>query len=89
MTESDPNNQLIVMGELIEIEAQNIFERCGAFSDFCVQHVGSLAAIFGGVNRVIFSPRTGWRVDRSYCSSRFLEAWDSIKHEYATLQVQP
>ena len=63
------------IGELVIEEAMDIFCECQAESDFCVQHVGQ-CVVFGGSNRLIFSVKTGFRPDRSYCSARFLENWD-------------
>jgi len=61
------------------VEAQKRFEVCGAKDDFCVQSTSDEGnQVFGGTNRVIFSPATGWKPDRLlYCTERFLREWDA------------
>jgi len=69
------------IGALLEATAYEIFQRCDALDDFCIQAVGE-RAVFGGTNRLTFSPVNGWGVERSCCTPRFLEEWDAIAHEY-------
>jgi hypothetical protein len=70
------------IGEACQVIAYSIFSQCGAASDFCIQHASPESVVFGGTNRLILHFRSGWYADRSYCSSRFLERWDAIKHDY-------
>lgn len=65
-------------GELIYaivVEAEERFKKCDEESDFCIQ-TASTVIVFGGTNRVIWSPQNGFRPDRSYCRDTFLELWD-------------
>ena len=64
------------IGILVAEAAQEIFEKCGAADDFCVQAVGSGCAVFGGTNRVIFNPLSGFKADAGHCTARFLAAFD-------------
>lgn len=47
-------------------------------TDFCVQMVTPDCIVFGGVNRLIWSPAHGFKPDRSYCTPAFLETCDSL-----------
>ena len=40
--------------------------------DFCLQSFGGDTIVFGGTNRLIWSPRMGFTPDPSYCTDRFL-----------------
>lgn len=46
--------------------------------DFCIQYVSPEHITFGSTNRLIWTPFNGFRADRSYCSSRFLERYDKL-----------
>lgn len=59
------------IGTLVAETAQEIFESCGCPDDFCIQTVG-MVAVFGGINRLIWSPRNGFQPDKRYCTERFL-----------------
>ena len=65
------------IGELVFNQAQEIFIQCGTEEDFCVQDVGSVA-VFGGTNRLIFSPRKGFYPDKSYCTDRFIDLFNDM-----------
>lgn len=67
---------LIDMASMVVEEAEERFNTCGAEDDFCVQHVGQ-STVFGGTNRLIWSPKHGWQPDRQLCTERFLNAYDS------------
>ena len=45
--------------------------------DFCVQAVGG-AIVFGGVNRLVWSPRFGFRCERSHCSPAFIARYEQL-----------
>lgn len=47
-------------------------------TDFCVQLVTPDCIVFGGVNRLIWTPAHGFKPDRSYCTPAFLETCDSL-----------
>lgn len=68
------DEQLKEIGNIVCEEARERFATCGAESDFCVQSIG-FVAVFGGTNRVIWSPKHGWSLDQSYCTERFIRAW--------------
>lgn len=63
------------IGQLVIDEAFDVFTQCGAEDDFCVQHIGFPGAVFGGTNRLLWTPSRGFRPDHTYCTPRFL-------HEY-------
>jgi hypothetical protein len=69
---------LAKIGEILEFAAAGLFNDCGAGVDFCIQLVGDERVIFGGVNRVIWEPLTGFSPDRSCCTERFLAEWDAL-----------
>jgi hypothetical protein len=62
----------------------DIFEAASRYweenpDDFCVQSFeGGETIVFGGLNRLIWSPFTGFQADRSYCSKKFLERYDKL-----------
>ena len=51
-------------------EAAVYFEECP--DDFCLQHVGAESLVFGGTNRLIWSPLRSFFPDPTYCTKRFL-----------------
>jgi len=63
------------IGEHVVEEAEYVFERCGVASDFAIQG----GNVFGSVNRIIWTARTGFEADRFYCTDSFLEAFDKWK----------
>jgi hypothetical protein len=63
------------IGILVAEAAQEIFEKCGAEDDYCIQTVGFDCVIFGGTNRVIFRPLSGFCLDPEYCTDRFTIAF--------------
>lgn len=75
------DEQIEVIGMRVCEVALEIFQRCGSESDFCVQHAW-VNIVFGGTNRLIFSPHSGWRIDRSDCTTKFIDCWESIKNDY-------
>ena len=92
MPESSPNKSASIIeltekieddwGEIIWSiidEAEALFKICHADSDFCIQNITGTNIVFGGTNRVIWSARSGFNPDRSYCTKRFLEKWDMNK----------
>ena len=58
------------LGALVACEANIIFERAGCGSDFCVQHIGLNSAVFGGTNRLLWSPHKGFRADEAHAGTR-------------------
>lgn len=71
------NEQLQRIGETVCEIAYCIFADCGESEDFCIQNAGSTSAVFGGTNRLIWTPLKGFYPDRSYCRPGFLSAWDA------------
>ncbi|MDA8137015.1 MAG: hypothetical protein M0036_00055 [Desulfobacteraceae bacterium] len=73
---ADPTDrELIDLGMAVYEAAKELFEACGAGEDFCVQHLSGTSAVFGGTNRVIWSPVAGFTLDASYCTERFKEKY--------------
>lgn len=73
--ENDPRYGQIEILECILEDAIAFWDRANNVgSDFCVQHIGLGSIVFGGLNRVIWSVKSGFRVDSPYCSPQFLEA---------------
>lgn len=66
------------IGTLVADRARDIFYLCHAESDFCIQYAGPMGAIFGGTNRLNWSPRIGFSPDRPYCTKRFLKEYDNL-----------
>ena len=58
-------------------EAREIFRECGDEDDFGLQHAAGGGIVFGGTNRLLWTPGGGFRPDASYCSSRFLERFNA------------
>lgn len=85
MSEQDKLKELARMAcaGLVNV-ARGIFVRCGAIDDFCLNRTSISVAIFGESNRLTWTARTGWDIDRSRCSQTFSTIWDRIKHEYGT-----
>ena len=42
--------------------------------DFCIQAIHDDCIVFGSVNRVVWRPATGFKMDVSYCTNHFLAA---------------
>lgn len=47
-------------------------------SDFTLQLVSDDCVIFGGTNRLVWSPFYGFRPDRAYCTERFLSHYEKL-----------
>ncbi len=78
MSSFDPVAQqalLADIGLIVAEEAMEIFENCGAASDFCIQAVGAISVVFGGTNRLLWTVKGGFRPDEPYCTPRFLAAY--------------
>lgn len=71
------DEEVHVIGMIVFERALEIFERCGAASDFCVQSASDTGAVFGGTNRLLWSLDLGFRPDPAYCTTRFLEAYQA------------
>ena len=46
--------------------------------DFCIQHVGAEVVIFGGTNRLRWSPAHGFVPDPLYCTENFMVTYKGI-----------
>ena len=46
--------------------------------DFCIQLFGVTAIVFGGTNRLVWTPTHGFNPDRPYCTERFLKRYDEL-----------
>ena len=60
------------IGIIVAAKAQEIFEDCGAKDDYCIQCVGAETVVFGGCNRLTWSPTSGFYPDADYCSDSFM-----------------
>ena len=58
--------------------AQEIFEGAGCPSDFCLQLATDEVLVFGGTNRLKWDAVAGFYPDRSYCTEKFLTAFDWV-----------
>lgn len=63
-----------LLGEAVLEAAEELFLIAGCPEDFCIQHISGDTAIFGGFNRVIWTPMKGFRLDPSYCTVGFVNA---------------
>jgi hypothetical protein len=67
-----------------EVLAYLIAESAGVYwektqvEDFGLQFFDAENIVFGGTNRLIWSPSKGFRPDRGYCTAKFLKHYDSI-----------
>ena len=52
------------IGIIVIEKARYIFEKLGCEDDFCIQYVGGSSVVFGGVNRLLWTPRFGFKDDR-------------------------
>lgn len=66
------------IGYMVQETAREIFSQCGCEEDYCVQNVCSETLVFGGTNRVIWSPKGGYWCDENYCTDRFKERFKEI-----------
>ena len=64
------------IGLLVIDEAMQRFQQCDAQNDFCIQDVG-INVIFGGTNRLIWSPKQGFILDKLYCTQQFIQKYES------------
>jgi hypothetical protein len=78
MTNEPRDAQLVELGQHVAEIAYEIFRKCDAEEDFCIQNPAG--GVFGGVNRLIFG-RDGWRASPSHCTDRFLSKWLEIKEK--------
>jgi hypothetical protein len=60
-------------------QAKLLFEVCESPSDFCIQVMDEDHIIFGGLNRVKWTAKTGFVALRRSCTTRFLENWDNAR----------
>lgn len=68
---TDPYKKLNELGGDVHEMAEQIFEACGACSDFAYQ--GNL--VFGSTNRIKLTSR-GWIADTLYCNPDFLRKFE-------------
>ena len=62
---------------IIVYEAAKYFAECP--EDFCLQSVGYNCIIFGGTNRLIWTPN-GFAPDISYCTEKFLKYYSGLNY---------
>ncbi len=63
-------NAAMLLMEIVEAAAE--YWRGGDPYDFCVQHVSPDCIVFGGTNRLVWSPGRGFQPSRSHCTPAFL-----------------
>ena len=80
MTISDET--AIEVGDVVLDVAYELFVLAGYDEDFCVQYIGDTTIIFGGSNRVIWHPLSGFRVDAEYCTTKFIGNFEKAMREY-------
>ena len=71
----DPADQEQLVFSVIDTAA-TFFE--GFDTDFGIQYRDSDNIIFGGLNRIVWSPLKGFRIDRDYCTPDFIAQFDKI-----------
>lgn len=76
------DEEIYEIGQIVVDQAQSIFEYAEAMEDFCVQHISLTLVIFGGVNRLLWSVKYGWVLDKSYCSPKFISRFETYKKQY-------
>ena len=62
--------------DLLMEYAKEFWEECP--DDFCVQDRCEDRVVFGGTNRVTWSIRRGFRIDRPYCTEKFIRHYEKI-----------
>ena len=72
--ESTENTLKVEIIDVIIEDAYEYWERANNVDDFCIQSLGLGVIVFGGFNRVQWSVKNGFRIDKNYCTSNFLEA---------------
>ncbi len=65
---------VVHLGGMVLDRAMELFDYAKCGDDFCIQHSGGYNTIFGGTNRLLWNPITGFHADKKYCSERFIEA---------------
>ena len=72
-----PNDlDLESIAEIVVEVTHELFAQAGYEGDFCIQATGFESVVFGGTNRVIWHPITGYRFDEPFCSERFMEKFN-------------
>ena len=71
--QDDKNDITLLVCEM----AASIFEEIGCPDDYCIQDISGYRVIFGGLNRVVFTPFDGFWADQIYCTANFLDKFDS------------
>jgi hypothetical protein len=66
-------------GVVVMEAATQIFSDCEASSDFCIQTVGSVV-VFGGTNRLCFSPFKGFYLDEKFCTENFIRKFNELTY---------
>lgn len=75
MSYEPSQEQLQELGIMVFEAASELFDKMGYSGDFCVQSIGFNCIVFGGTNRVIWSPVNGFSLDVGYCSDKFIKAF--------------
>jgi len=61
--------------------AYSIFHRAGCPHDFCVQHATEYGIVFGGSNRLVWTPFNSFSADPNYCTESFIKAYRTITNK--------
>ena len=62
--------------ELLLEAAAELWEECP--NDFGIQLINDICIVFGGTNRVIWTFKYGFRIDRPYCTAQFIDHYDKL-----------
>jgi hypothetical protein len=70
------SHNLDSIAEMVIVDASKFWEE--EPEDFCVQHVAATSIIFGGRNRIVWTPSRGFVIDLPYCGPAFIEHFRKI-----------
>jgi hypothetical protein len=69
------DKQIMEVGAAVAEMAYSLFLDLGIKDDFCVQS----GIVFGGWNRIIWTPMNGFVLDEPYCTPHVIERWKAMK----------
>ena len=78
------------IGRGVAITACEMFDYAGRESDFCIQLASDYGnSVFGGTNRLLYSPKGGWSVSQDHCTEGFIEKFKEwvVEKKIASRQV--
>ena len=69
-------NKVIPISEIILDTIKTIWEECP--SDLCIQAEDFDHIIFGSINRVVWTVYTGFRIEKTYCTTQFINHYHKV-----------